>query len=114
MGQQRRRRARRKLMQCKVAELIPPQDRCYMLSDLGGNYRCSRHGTAEANGLLVFTDAESATRFCEQVAWPAYDKIGSIRPVVAQVSKAEMWEEALEVGAVCRAEGTTVRVGLLE
>ena len=87
-----------------LADLLPVQEHYFMLHD-GKKY--AKHGTPEANGLLVFETREAAAEFCQTVgkALPAF------RPV--KVHAVEFMRLVEEEGAVCMANGLKVVVATL-
>lgn len=87
-----------------LADLLPAQEHYYLLHD-GVKY--ARHGTGEANGLLVFENRERADQFCLTVgkALPAF------QPVM--VGADDFMRLVEEVGAVCMADGLKVVVATL-
>lgn len=87
-----------------LADLLPVQEHYYLLHD-GVKY--AKHGTPEADGLLVFENREGADQFCQTVgmAMPAFQPV--------KVDAEEFMRLFEEVGAVCVAEGMSVTVGTL-
>lgn len=87
-----------------IADLLPLQDYYYLLHD-GTKY--ARHGTVEANGVVVFTSIEKAQRFCETVGsgMPAF------RPM--RLTAVDFFELLVNVGSFCVADGLEVTVGSL-
>lgn len=87
-----------------LTDLLPVQEHYYLLHD---GVKFAKHGTPEANGLLVFETRDRADRFCQTVgkALPAF------RPV--RVDAEEFLRLVEEVGAVCLADGLKVGVGTL-
>lgn len=84
-----------------LADLLPAQEQYYLLHD-GKNY--AKHGTPEANGLLVFETLEGADLFCQTVgkALPAFQPV--------RVGAEELLRLFEEDGAVCMADGLRVLV----
>lgn len=89
---------------CTLADLLPAQQHYYLLYD-GDKY--ARHGTENANGLLVFLSFESAEQFrlTIGIGLPAFKTVRSDAINVLQLIE--------DAGAVCVAEGLSVRVGTL-
>lgn len=87
-----------------LAELLPAQEHYYLLHD-GVKY--AKHGTPEADGLLVFENREGADQFCQTVgmALPAFQPV--------KVDAEEFMRLFEEVGAICVTEGLSVTVGTL-
>lgn len=87
-----------------LADLLPVQEHYYLLHD-GKKY--AKHGTPEADGLLVFENREGADQFCQTVgkALPAF------KPV--RVDVGDLMRLVAEVGAVCMADGLKVVVATL-
>jgi hypothetical protein len=87
-----------------LADILPVQDHYCLLHD-GVKY--ARHGTGEANGLLVFEDREGADQFCQTVgkALPAFQPV--------RVDAEEFLRLFEEVGAVCVADGLKIVVATL-
>lgn len=87
-----------------LADLLPVQEHYYLLHD---GVKFAKHGTPEADGLLVFEDRERADQFCLTVgkALPAFQPV--------KVDAEEFMRLFEEVGAVCVAEGLSVTVGTL-
>ena len=87
-----------------LADLLPVQEHYYLLNN-GKQY--ARHGTDDANGLLVFETRQGADQFCQTVgkALPAFQPV--------RVDAEEFMRLGEEVGAVCMAEGLKVVVATL-
>ena len=87
-----------------LADILPVQEHYYLLHD-GKKY--AKHGTDEANGLLVFETRERAYQFRQTVgkAFPAF------QPVM--VGAEEFLRLLAEVGAVCVTDGLKVVVATL-
>lgn len=90
-------------MRGTLADIIPGQDRYYLLTD-GTSY--ARHGTEDANGLLVFSILERAEQCCMTLA-----KNTAFFPV--RVSGHEFLELAVKYGSICVAEGRNVTIATL-
>lgn len=87
-----------------VADVLPVQDHYYLLHD-GEKY--ARHGTEEANGLLVFPNLERAEQFCMTVgrALPAFQP--------KRVTAEQFISLAEDLGAFCIADRLGVAVCLI-
>lgn len=87
-----------------LADLLPAQEHYYLLHD---GVKFAKHGTPEADGLLVFENREGANQFCQTVgmALPAF------QPVM--VDAEDFLRLVEEVGAVCMIQGRKVVVGTL-
>lgn len=87
-----------------LADLLPAQQHYYLLHD-GDKY--ARHGPENANGILVFPSVESAEQFrlTVGIGLPAFKPVRSDAINVLQLIE--------DAGAVCVAEGLSVRVGTL-
>lgn len=87
-----------------LGDLLPAQEHYFLLHD---GKRYAKHGTPEANGLLVFETREGADQFYQTVgkAMPAFQPV--------KVDAEEFMRLFEEVGAVCVAEGLCVTVGTL-
>jgi len=87
-----------------LTDLLLVQNHYYLLTD---GTRFARHGTPQTNGLLVFANLERAEQFCVTVG----KSLPMFMPV--KVSVEEFMEIVKGIGAICVAEGLTVRVGTI-
>lgn len=87
-----------------LADVLAVQEHYYLLHD-GKKY--AKHGTPEANGLLVFESRQRANQFCQTVgnALPAFQPV--------KVDAEEFMRLFEEAGAVCMADGLKVVVATL-
>lgn len=90
----------------RLTDLITLQDHYYLLTD-GTKY--ARHGSEEANGLLVFANLDRAEQFCLTIVART-----NLPFVPVKVSGPDFLEHALAAGAICVVDGLTARVGRIE